>query len=150
MYDFVDRPITSLDPGGRFLIWTLRSWVKALAEGRCPAAAIGPAFAKWRMMTAFPPFHRMLTVLNAHGLQSFRVAPVGCRSVAEDEAVFLSLVNELGQAKPRMVRDTLALLVQEAHVGSMLAALSVLGAAMKEAGIFPGKPRAISGTSRGD
>ena len=26
MYEFVDRPITSLDKGCRFLIWSMRSW----------------------------------------------------------------------------------------------------------------------------
>lgn len=148
MYDFVDRPVTALDPGGRFLIWTLRNWVKTLSEGRCPAAAVGPAFAKWHMMAAFPAFHRMLTLLNLHGLQMFGVAPVECRRVAEYEAVFLSLVNGLGQSRPVVLRDTLGLLVEEAHVGPALAALSVLGEAMKEAGIFPGKPAHISGSPR--
>ncbi|MET0137043.1 MAG: hypothetical protein ABW192_01520, partial [Sphingobium sp.] len=85
MYEFVDRPITSLDHGGRFLVWTLRNWVRALSDGYCPAAAVGPAFAKWEMMAAFPPFHRMLSVLNIHGLETIAVAPIDCRSVSEHE-----------------------------------------------------------------
>ena len=150
MYDFVDRPVTSLDPGGRFLIWTLRNWVKTLSEGRCPAAAVGPAFVKWHMMPALPAFHRMLTLLNVHGLQMFRVAPVECRSVAEYEAVFLSLVNGLGQGRLVILRDTLSLLVEEAHVSTALAALAALGGTMKEAGIFPGKPATMSGNPHND
>lgn len=29
MYDYIDRPVTSLDHGGRFLVWAVRSWVTA-------------------------------------------------------------------------------------------------------------------------
>lgn len=52
MYDFVDRSVTSLDPRGRLLIWSMRRWVQALAERACPPNAIGPAFAKWNMIGA--------------------------------------------------------------------------------------------------
>lgn len=140
MYDFIDRPIIALDHGGRFLIWTLRNWVTALAEGQCPAGAVGPAFAKWGMIAGLPPFHRMMTVLNVHGLQAFSVAPVECRCVTEHEAIFLSLVNGLERS-----RDTLALLVDEAHICTAFEALSQLGGAMVKAGIFPGKPRPVAG-----
>ncbi|MCE7796920.1 hypothetical protein LWE61_10150 [Sphingobium sufflavum] len=140
MYDYVDRPVTALDHGGRFLVWTLRNWVRALADGYCPAAAVGPAFAKWDMMAAFPPFHRMLSILNAHGLDTIAVAPVECRHVAEHEAVLLSLIAGFDQRPPDRVRDTVALLVEEAHVGTMLADLSTLGGAMMDAGIFPRRP----------
>ncbi len=152
MYEYIDRPITALDHGGRFLIWTLRNWVRALTEGRCPAAAIGPAFAKWDMMAAFPPFHRMLSVLNAYGTQTLAVAPVECRCVAEHEAIFLSLVTSLvtslEQRRPEMVRDTVAMLVEEDHIATILAAISTLGGAMMEAGIFPRHPDRISDEPR--
>ncbi len=144
MYEFVDRPIIALDHGSRFLVWTLRNWVKALADGRCPAAAIGPAFAKWDMMAAFPSFHRMLSVLNAYGTQTLAVAPVECRRVSEHEAIFLSLIASLEQRRPEIVRDTVAMLVEEDHIGTVLAALSTLGGAMLEAGIFPRQPIAMS------
>ncbi|HEX7857213.1 MAG TPA: hypothetical protein VF503_26325 [Sphingobium sp.] len=145
MYDFVDRPVTSLDDGGRFLLWTLRNWVKALSEGHCAAAAVGPAFAKWHMMSAFPPFHRMLTILNVHGLGTISIAPLECRRVSEHEAIFLSLISSLEERRPSSLRDTVAMLVDEAHVGSVLASISSLGGAMLEAGIFPRKPEAVPG-----
>jgi hypothetical protein len=144
MYDFVDRPLSSLDRGGRFLTWTLRNWVRALSDGKCPAAAVGPAFANWSMVGGFPPFHRLLMLFNAHGLHTFRVAPAECPCVAEDEAVFLSLVNGLQHMKPAVSRDTLALLVEEAHIGAAFEALSLLGAAMHQASLFPGKPKMTS------
>jgi hypothetical protein len=111
--------------------------VKALEEGRCPAAAIGPAFAKWDMMAAFPAFHRMLSIFNAHGIETLAVAPIDCRRVAEHEAIFLSLFSNLERLRPQVVRDTIALLVEEEHIGTVLGAVSTLGSAMRDAGIFP-------------
>ncbi|HEX7874834.1 MAG TPA: hypothetical protein VF475_18120 [Sphingobium sp.] len=145
MYEFVDRPVASLDDGGRFLLWTLRNWVRALSDGRCAAAAVGPAFAKWKMMAAFPPFHRMLTILNVHGLDTISVAPLECRRVAEHEAVFLALISSLEDRRPSALRDTVAMLVEEEHIGSMLACVSSLGGAMMEIGIFPRKPEVVPG-----
>jgi len=145
MYDFIDRPLTSLDHGGRFLLWTLRNWVKALTDGRCPAAAVGPTFAKWNMMSGFPPFHRMLTILNIHGLDTLSVAPLECRCVAEHEALFLSLVSALEDRRPAALRDTVAMLVEEEQVGSVLASISALGGAMMDTGIFPRRPDMVPG-----
>lgn len=146
MYAFVDRPVTALDHGGRFLLWTLRNWVLALTEGRCAAAAVGPAFAKWDMMPAFPAFHRMLTLLNTYGRETISVSPLACQCVSEDEALFLALINSLEERRPAMVRDTVALLVEEEHVGSMLASISCLGGAMMDVGIFPHKPEMMPGS----
>lgn len=44
MYDFLDRPLTSLDHGGRFLVWSTRSWVQAAGNRKCPASVIARAF----------------------------------------------------------------------------------------------------------
>jgi hypothetical protein len=70
MYDFVDRPVSSLDEGGRFLIWVLRNWVRAMSERQCPAHAVAPARARWKMMGALPQFHHMLMALNIHGREA--------------------------------------------------------------------------------
>ena len=43
MYEFLDRPVTGLDHGGRFLVWSMRSWVKAMGERQCPGTALGSA-----------------------------------------------------------------------------------------------------------
>jgi hypothetical protein len=143
MYDFVDHPLTSLDHGGRFLLWTLRNWVRALSDGRCPAATVGPAFAKWNVVAGFPPFHRLLTILNTYGLETISVAPIECRFVAEHEAIMLALVSGMEERRPEAIRDTVALLVEEEHVGSILASISSLAGAMMDAGIFPRKPQVV-------
>lgn len=137
MYDFIDRPVTSLDHGGRFLVWSMRRWVKALDDRHCPAAAIGPAFAKWKMIKGLQPFHRAMLIFNARGLETFHFCPLPCNHVSEHEAIILSLVCSLRDSRPLAVRDTLALLVEEDHIGDMLEALSTLSRCMDNAAIFP-------------
>jgi len=36
MYDLMDRPVTSLNPGGHLLLWAMRHWVRAVSTSRCP------------------------------------------------------------------------------------------------------------------
>lgn len=151
MYAFVDRPVLSLDHGGRFLIWTVRNWVTAMAEGRCAAAAVGPAFAKWNLMRAFAPFHRMLTLLNLHGLQTFSVAPLQCRHVAEHEALFLAILTGVERRQPAVLHGTATLMVEEEHVPALIEAVAELGGAMLTAGFFPREPVApVIGARRGE
>lgn len=139
MYDFVDRPVTSLDPGARFLVWSMRSWVKALDDGRCPATVIGPAFAKWNMISGLQPFHRAMLIFNVRALETFRFCPLPCNHVSEHEAIILSLICSLRDSRPELVCNTLALLVDEDSIGDMLEALSALGNHMQAAAIFPGR-----------
>jgi hypothetical protein len=139
MYDFVDRPVTNLDQGGRFLVWSMRRWVNALRERQCPASAIGPAFAKWKMITGLQPFHRAMLTFNSRALETFRFCPLPCNHVSEHEAIILSLVCSLRDSRPQAVRDTLALLVEEDSIGDMLEALSALGGCMDRAAIFPAR-----------
>lgn len=150
MYAFVDRPVLSLDHGGRFLVWSVRQWVKAMAEGRCAAAAVGPAFAKWQVMGALAPFHRMLALLNMHGLHNFAVAPAECRHVTEDEAIFLALIHGLEQSQPALVQGTIAMMVEEEHVPAMMDAVTTLGRTLAIMGFLPGEPAAppIDSTAR--
>lgn len=137
MYEFVDQRVTSLDHGSRFLIWSMRSWVKALTERRCPPSAIGPAFAKRGMIAALPHFHTAMRLLNRDGLDTFRVAPLDCHHVAEDEALLLSLVRALRDDQPDSVRKTVELMVTEDAVVPLLAAFTAIAIQLAEKGIFP-------------
>jgi hypothetical protein len=140
MYDFLDRPVTSLDRGGRFLIWSVRSWVKALSERQCPGSLLGGAFSRWNMIAGLQPFLRTMTLFNCSGLETFRFCALACNHVSEHEAIILSLVCALRDQPPERLRDTLALLVEEDRIGDILAALSALGRIMHEAAIFPARP----------
>jgi hypothetical protein len=144
MYDFLDRPVTSRDHGGRFLVWSMRSWVKAMGERQCPAGVVAGAFARWNMIAALQPFLRMMALFNRSGLETFQFCALTCNHVSEHEAIILSLVCALGDARPDALRDTLALLIEEDSIGDVLAALATLGRVMDEATIFPARPVSAS------
>lgn len=139
MYDFIDRPVTDLDNGGRFIVWAARSWVKAVGERRCPAHGIAPAFAKWNLLSGLQPFLAMMALFNRHGLQNFEFCGLQCNHVSEHEAIIVSLVCGLQDGDPVSVRHTLDLLVAEEAIGDLIAALDMLDKAMHAAGIRPGR-----------
>jgi hypothetical protein len=140
MYDFLDRPVTGLDHGGRFLVWSMRSWVKAMGERQCPGTVLGGAFARWNMIAGLQLFLRMMSLFNRNGLETFQFCALACNHISEHEALILSLVCSLRDSRPDAVRDTLALLVEEDSIGDVLGALSALGRIMDEAAIFPARP----------
>ena len=144
MYDFLDRPVTSLDHGGRFLVWSMRSWVKAMGDRQCPGSVLGNAFARWNMIAGLQPFLRMMALFNRNGLETFQFCALACNHVSEHEALILSLVCSLRDSRPDALRDTLALLVEEDSIGDVIGALSALGRMMDEASIFPARPMAAS------
>jgi len=139
MYEFLDRPVTSLDHGGRFLVWSMRIWVKTMGEGQCPVSAIAPAFAKWRMIGGVAHFHKTMLMFNRDALEQFGFCSLACNHISEHEAIIISLICSLRDMRPQTVRDTLALLVEEERIGDLLAALSALGRSLDSAGIFPAR-----------
>lgn len=139
MYDYLDRPVTSLDHGGRFLVWSTRSWVKAVGERQCPASAIARAFGKWNMVAGLQPFLRMMALFNRHGLENFQFCALQCNHVSEHEAIIIALVSASADNGRIPVRGTLDLLVEEEAVGDLIVSISSLGRAMALAGIFPGR-----------
>jgi hypothetical protein len=144
MYDFLDRPVTSLDYGGRFLVWSMRSWVTAMGERQCPGSALGSAFARWNMIAGLQPFLRMMALFNRSGLETFQFCALACNHVSEHEAIILSLICSLRDSRPDALRDTLVLLIEEESIGDLLGALSALGRMMDEASIFPARPMKAS------
>jgi hypothetical protein len=140
LYDFLDRPVTSLDRGGRFLIWSARSWVEAVDERTCPVSSIAHTFGNWNMLAGLRPFLRMMALFNRHGLESFQFCPLQCNHVSEHEAIIISMACAMRDAPPNVVRETIELLVEEEAVGDTLIALWQLDQAMAAAGIQPGRP----------
>lgn len=137
MYDFVDRPVTSLDPGARFLVWAMRAWVSAMGTRTCPATVLGQGFAQWRMIAGLQPFLRAMALFNRKGLETFHFCALGCNHVSEHEAIIISLLCSLRDDRPEVVADTLALLVEDDAIGEMIEALATLARAMEGATILP-------------
>lgn len=146
MYKYVDRPLSTLDEGCRFLVASMRGWVTAISKRNCPAQMLAPAFARWRLIGALQPFHRLMLILNREALDTLLFCPVGCNHVSEHEAILLELVTSLRERGAGETRQTLELVVAEDAVGDLLDTLTRIGAAMAIAGIFPGEIAPVRGS----
>lgn len=136
MYDFVDRPVTSLDHGGRFLVWSMRAWVKSMHDGRCPCTAIGPSFAKWNMIAGLSNFHKMMLIFNRFAMETFRFCSLNCNLVTEHEALILSVFQGTRMSRPDVVRATLELVVEEIALPDLVSVILSLGRRLIEAGFY--------------
>lgn len=142
MYQFVDRELESLDEGCRFLVWSMRAWVTSMSQKTCPAHALAPAFARWRMIGGLQAFHHTMLLFNRDALETLGFAPLACGRVSEHEALILGIITSMRDHGPKTARETLELMVQEDAVGDLLGTVSTLGATLIVAGLFPGDTRA--------
>ncbi len=140
MYDFLDRPLTGLDDGGRFLVWSMRMWVTASGERVCPASRLAPPFSHWRMLSGLQPFLRMMVLFNRYGLSNLGFCAMPCNHISEHEAIILSLLCSLRDDRGERLPTTLALLVDEDGICGLIEATSHLVRAMEAAGIAPERP----------
>jgi hypothetical protein len=140
MYDFIDQRVTALDRGGQFLIWSMRSWVLARETKRCPPNVIGPAFAKWGMISALPHFHAAMIILCKEGLETLHFSPIKCLHISDDEAMLLSLFRLLRDDQPDRIKSTTALLVTESYAAPLLAALTAVSIRLADTNLIPEAP----------
>lgn len=91
MYRFLDRLPPNLDEHFHFLTCAMRQWTAAARAGRCPCAALAPAFG-WRgVMAALPDFTRLMALLDNHALRRLRFGMPGAEHVTEAEATLLAM-----------------------------------------------------------
>lgn len=140
MYEFLDRPVTGLNHGGRFLVWSMRTWVGSVTDRICPASRLAPAFSSWSMLPGLPPFLGMMALFNQHGLTNFGFCSLRCNRISEHEALIMSMICSLRDGRPERLQGTLALLVNNDRIGDLISALSSLAQAMDIAGIYPDRP----------
>jgi hypothetical protein len=140
MYDFIDQRVHALDRGGQFLIWSMRNWVLAIQNRRCPPNAIGPAFAKWGMIGALPHFHMTMIILSKEGLATLQFSPPACLQISDDEAMMLSLFRSLRDDMPDQVRAMTEMLVTEGFVAPLFAALTAVSMRLADSGLIPEAP----------
>lgn len=139
MYDFIDRPVTDLDHGGRLIVWSMRNWVKAVAERKCPAGSVACAFDRWNAMPGLQPFLQAMALFNRHGLEKFNFCALPCNHVSEHEAIIISLVCSAHSGPMDEVRQTLSLLVEKSAVDDLAVTIARLSQALAEAGIHPAR-----------
>jgi len=137
MYDLIDRPVKSLNLGGRLLLWAMRHWVKAAGAGRCPCGDIAAAFETYALMASLPHFHMLMAVLNREALTPLRFAAIDCARVSEHEALLVSLLRSVPRTPTETARDTMAMIVRPEAAATLLIALSALAQGMADAGLSP-------------
>lgn len=111
MYRFMDRAIHDLAPGEQMLVWSMRHWVGAMADRRCPCAVLGPAFARWRLTELLPDFNMTMFLLNCEGAGPLRFGSRECGRVHDDEAGLLALFHAAAANDYRLVQRLAAQVV---------------------------------------
>lgn len=137
LYRFLDRSVTSLDRGGRFLIWSLRKWVLALHNSKCPCISIGPAFVRHEVTPALVPFHNTMLILNRSALEQLHFGSLACNRIHEHEALILSQLCAPHLPQARALKSTLAMIVAEGAVPALLASLVSLSQILHDAELLP-------------
>jgi len=134
MYIYVDRPVEDLNMGGRFLLWAMRGWSRAIAAGTCPPVALSRGFASVGALTALPDFHLAMALFNRDALERISVAPMDCARILEDEAVLLGMWRDLALGDVDHMRATLALMTEEDTVSPIAQAMTAVMAKLIAAG----------------
>ena len=140
MYDFVDRPVASLNYGGRLLVHAMRLWTRAAGAGRCPCADVGPVFHKANLMQGFTHFHLMMTLLNRHAVINLGFGQPDRADVTESEAILLALIRLSGAPTARAAAGAVAQIVGRKENPPLLGALAALGEALAGARLWPTPP----------
>ena len=105
MYEYVDRPIQQLDYPSRFFVWSMRQWVFANINKRCPCSTLGPAFTKWNMIEALPDFSMAMAHLNESAQEQLVFGQPSCGAVHEIEAILLAVHRETLSGNTIAVRE---------------------------------------------
>lgn len=93
MYDYIDSPVSRLEPGARFFIWSARQWVRAAASGRCVCGVIGGAFQSFRVPEATDHFHLVMRTIYQNALVPLYFGSPERETVTEHEAVLLGALQ---------------------------------------------------------
>ena len=137
MYDLVDRPVSVLPVGSRYVLWAMRGWVAALAKGACPPAKLAPAFLKMAVIEALPHFHVAMSALNGDAREMLNFYCMHRPEISESEAVLLRLWNGVAAGQDANTLKLLELLVKAEAVPVVFSAMRTAIPALRRAGLEP-------------
>jgi hypothetical protein len=124
MYRFMDRHVLSLAPGEQALLWSVRAWTDAMLMQRCPCAALGPAFARWRVSELLPDFNMAMFLLNGEGLGRMMFGAPPCAHVHDDEAMLLALFHAASADDFHLLERMALQLVKQESIAPFIVAAS--------------------------
>ena len=140
MYAFIDRQVSELDEGGGFLLWSVRFWVRAMGQRRCPATDIGSAFDRNGLSEALPHFNMTMLILNRHALDNMGFGPLPCPRVHEAEALLLGILSRMRDMDEMELRAILTLMVEPDWVSPLRASLTALAIDLAQIAFLPHAP----------
>ena len=137
MYDLVDRPVSILPEGSRFLLWAMRAWVTVQVKGECPPARLAPAFLKMSAIEALPHFHIAMHTLNRAGREAIHFHCPHRGQISDSEAVLLRLWSDMAGGDERLAIKVMEMLVRNAAVTRLFAAVRAALPGLAAAGLPP-------------
>ena len=150
MYDLIDRPISVLPEGSRFLLWAMRAWVSARERNTCPPARLAQAFLKMGAIEALPHFHIAMSALSSDARHVLSFHCMHRLEISESEAVLLQLWNDMAAAAEERAIKVMELRLEADAVTNLLSAMRAALPGLKAGGLAPliGNAHPIQGGTR--
>jgi hypothetical protein len=140
MYDFLDRPVSSLNVGGRVLVWSMRQWVRSAATGRCPCSDVGPAFHHWGLLAGLSHFQLLMITLARNSREKMTFCDPDCGCIGESEALLLEMFCTMRERGDAAFRQTAEFVVHRPAVTPLVTAVAALGRTLDGREIYPERP----------
>lgn len=137
MYDLVDRPVSILPEGSRFLLWAMRAWVTVQGRGDCPPAQLAPAFLKISAIEALPHFHIAMCTLNQAGREAIHFHCQHRGQIGDSEAVLLHLWSDMAKGHEGAAIAVMEMLVRDNAATHLFSAVRAAVPGFKAAGLSP-------------
>jgi len=137
MYDLVDRPVSILPEGSRFLLWAMRAWLTVFGQGECPPARLAPPFLKMSAIEALPHFHIAMGTLNCAGREAIHFHCPHRGEISDCEAVLLRLWSDMADGDECAAIAVIEMLVRDDAAPHLFSALRAALPGLKAAGLTP-------------
>ncbi|WP_423602178.1 hypothetical protein [Sphingomonas sp. MS122] len=137
MYHYLDRSVSSLDLGGRFIVWAARGWVQAVSRRQCPCHALGDGFTRWNATAALQSFSMAMAILNCEAGEPLYFRAPGHSRVSDDEALLLDLFEQAPRRPQNEMREMLGMIVPPTSAPSLQIAIETAAAALEAIGLGP-------------
>lgn len=137
MYHYLDRSVSSLDLGGRFIVWAARGWVQAVSRRQCPCDALIEGFTRWNAAEALQSFSMAMAILNCEAGEPLYFRAPGHSRVSDDEALLLDLFEQAPRRPQNEMREMLGMIVPPTSAPSLQIAIETAAAALEAIGLSP-------------
>ena len=148
MYAFVDRPVGQLPAGSALLLAAMRRWNAAHISGNCPTTALADGFVELDAEDALPSFNMAMMLIAHEARLSMTLRSEDDRLIGADEAVLLTLWDDLARGRDRAARQALSLFIEPAMANATARALDDAVGAFTLAGIDLATPEFREETRR--